>query len=84
MNKKAKTPDERFILSAYEMAMAAGEFDSNLDRYEVGRKVGLHPKAVDAICKLLVQANFIKKSSETEIYLTKNGEALALRLLEEI
>ena len=84
MNKKAKTPDERFIICAYETALKSGDAQNPVNRYDVGRMVGLHPKGIDAICKLLVQANFIKKSSDTEIYLTKNGEALALRLLDEI
>lgn len=83
MIHKARTPDERFILCAYQTAQALGDISANLNRYEVGRQAGINPKGVDAICKLLVQANFIKKSSEEEIYLTKNGEELALRLTEE-
>jgi predicted transcriptional regulator len=83
MTKKSKTPDERFILAAYETAQAAGDSETLLDRYEIGKKSGLNPKAVNAICKLLVQANFIKKVGETEIILTKNGESLALRLQTE-
>lgn len=80
---KSKTQDERFILCAYETAMKTGDPQAPLNRYDIGRAVSINPKAVDAICKLLVQANFIKKISDTEIYLTKNGESLALRLLED-
>lgn len=83
MNKKARTPDERFLVSVYEMANKSGDLQTPLNRYEVGQQIGLHPKGIDAICKLLVQANFIKKSGEFEIILTKNGENLALRLLSE-
>lgn len=80
---KARTQDERFIICAYQTAMALGELESPLNRYEIGKLAGINPKGVDAISKLLVQANFIKKISHEEIYLTKNGEQLALRLLEE-
>lgn len=83
MVHKARTPDERFILCAYQTAQALGDLSSPLNRYEIGRLSGLHPKGVDAICKLLIQANFIKKFSEEEIYLTKNGEELAIRLIKE-
>lgn len=83
MIHKAYTPDERFILCAYQTAHALGDLATPLNRYEVGRQAGITAKGVNAICKLLIQANFIKKSSEEEIYLTKNGEQLALRLIEE-
>ena len=39
--------------------------------------VGLQKKAVDTICVLLAQANFIKKKSATEIAITLNGIELA-------
>jgi predicted transcriptional regulator len=83
MIHKSHTPDERFIICAYQTASALGELSTTLNRYEVGREAGITPKAVNAICRLLIQANFIKKVSEDEIYLTENGERLALRLLEE-
>lgn len=76
------TPDERFILCAYEITKALG-LSTIMNRYEVGKQAGLNPKGVDAICKLLIQANFIRKASEEEIYLTPHGEKLALRLLDE-
>lgn len=77
------TPDERFILCAYKTARACGDMSTPLNRYEVGKEAGINPKGVNAICKLLVQANFVKKISDEEIYLTENGEQLALRLLAE-
>ena len=80
---KARTPDERFILSLYEMARSLNEIDHPFNRYEAGKRVGLQPKGVDAICKLLLQANFIRKAAQDEVYLTKNGETLALTLLDE-
>ena len=83
MVHKARTPDERFIICAYQTAYALGDWSTPLNRYEVGKLAGINPKGADATCKLLIQANFIKKASEEDIYLTQNGERLALRLLEE-
>ena len=83
MTKQSRTADERYVLAAYHAAINTGDAHAILNRYEVGRSAGLQPKGVDSICKLLVQANFIKKEGSEDIYLTKNGEQLALRLLEE-
>lgn len=83
MNQKHRTKDEIFIICLYEEAEKSGSTRNIRNRYEVGKCAKLHPKAVDTICKLLVQANFIKKEGSANIYLTKNGEELALRLLSE-
>lgn len=84
MPRKAKTDDERLILAIYELACRHEDLQTPLNRYEAGRLGGLQPKKVDAICKLLIQANFIKKGGPEEIILTSHGEGLALRLLKEI
>lgn len=78
-----RTKDEQFILRAYEEASKIGDVQATLDRYEIGRLAGLAPKAVDTICNLLAQANFIKKIGKIDFRLTPNGETLALRLLSE-
>lgn len=83
MTHKHRTKDEHFVITLYDEAKKTGDLESSLNRYTVGTKAHLNPKAVDAICKLLVQANFIKKSSELEIYLTPHGIKLAERLIEE-
>lgn len=85
MGSGAKTADERYIISAYQMANDKGDRQAQLNKYEVGQRVGIHPKGVDAISKLLIRSNFIKRvtDSDTDIYLTKNGEQLAERLLQE-
>lgn len=83
MSKKAKTPDERFLVCIYEEALKTGDLETPLDKYAVGSLAGLHAKGIDAICKLLVQANFIKKKGEKEITLTPHGEKLVLQLLDE-
>jgi DNA-binding IclR family transcriptional regulator len=78
-----RTKDELFVLRLYTEAQEMGNVEGRLNKYEVGQKSGLHPKAVDAICRLLVQANFIKKAEEDKIYLTPHGLLLAERLIGE-
>lgn len=78
------TIDEKYILCLHEQAEKSGELDTPLNRYEIGRLIGLQERGVNATCKLLIQANFIKKSSEHDIYLTPHGAALAERLKNEI
>lgn len=79
----SRTKDERFVLHVYDVAIKTGDVHVILDRYAVGQGCGLSPKAVDTICKLLIQANFIKKVSASEIMLTDGGEALVHRLRGE-
>lgn len=78
-----KTKDELFVIRLYEACKRAGDLEGRFDKYEIGKQAGINPKAVDAITKLLVQANFIRKSGELDVYLTPHGEKLALRLLGE-
>ncbi|MBA3958072.1 MAG: hypothetical protein H0X51_06740 [Parachlamydiaceae bacterium] len=80
---KARTKDEMFIICAYETATKGGDIHMTLDRYEIGNRCGISPKGVNAICNLLMRCNFIMLKEETGMYLTKHGEKLALRLLEE-
>jgi predicted transcriptional regulator len=79
----ARTKDERFVICLYENASKAEDLRKSFNKYEIGVQIGLQPKAVNTICKLLIQANFIKKNGEIEIFLTSHGESLALRLLGE-
>lgn len=79
----SKTKDEQYVLWLYRLAKEAGDPEGAISRYLVGEKAGLHAKGVNAICKLLVQANFIRKAGEEEVYLTPHGIALAERLLGE-
>lgn len=81
--KPHHTKDENYLISLFEEAQATGDEENAVDRYLAGRRAGLNPKAVDTICKLLIQANFVKKSSEAEVYLTPHGLKLVLRLLAE-
>lgn len=84
MSRNNRTKDENFILCLYEEAEKTGDVEHPVDRYQVGTAANLHPKAVDTICKLLVQANFVKKSGENEIYLTPHGIKLVMNLRQEI
>jgi len=80
---RARTPDERFILSLFDTVKGRESRDEPVDRYEVGKQASITPKAADAICRLLIQANFIKKREGSLIMMTRNGEELAERLLNE-
>lgn len=82
MGKNAPTKDENFIIALYEVALKTGDVQTPVDKYAVGEIAGMHSRGVDATCKLLVQANFIKKSGESDIYLTPHGEKLVLSLLD--
>lgn len=77
------TKDERFVMCLYENAQKTGDLESSFNRYLIGQQISMQEKGVDAICKLLVQANFVKKDGLDDIYLTVRGVALAERLLDE-
>lgn len=78
--KHHRTKDENYILSLYEEAEKTGDLEAAIDRYQAGMAAHISPKGVDTICKLLLQANFIKKASESEVYLTPNGISLVEKL----
>lgn len=83
MSQKAHTKDEKFMLALYEAALATEDLETSFDRYIIGAKIGLHPKAVDTICTLLLQANFIKKAGSQDIFITSRGEELVKSIMEE-
>lgn len=83
MSQRGHTKDEKFMVALYEAALEVGEMDAVFNRYQIGQRIGLHPKGVDTICTLLLQANFIKKEGKEEIYLTENGQRLINNLLSE-
>lgn len=80
MSRHNRTKDENFIICLYEEAEKGGDLEATFDRYQIGQVAHIHPKGVDTICKLLIQANFIKKASENEIYLTPHGIKLVEKL----
>ncbi len=82
MGSKARTKDESFIVKLYEEAQKLPDINDPQDRYTIGQMVGLQKKAVDTICVLLAQANFIKKKGDVDIAITSNGIELALTVLD--
>lgn len=79
----SKTKDEHYVIWLYRLAKEAGDIEMPLSRYAVGEKAGVNEKGTNAICKLLIQANFIRKAEEDEVKLTPHGIKLAERLLDE-
>lgn len=80
MTQHNRTKDESYMICLYEEAEKTGDWETVFDRYHIGQLAHLNPKGVDTICKLLLQANFIKKADESQIYLTQNG----IRLVESL
>lgn len=76
----ARTKDESFMIHLYEEAQLRDNIDEPIDRYIIGQAVGLQKTATDTICKLLGQANFIKKKGDVEISITPQG----IRLVNEL
>lgn len=80
----ARTKEEQYIISIYETVQQLGaDLDHPVDRYAIGKKVGLSPKVTDTICNVLTKSNFIRKEGDVNISLTRNGESLALHILGE-
>lgn len=80
---KARTKDEKFMVTVYEEALKAESMETPFSRYEIGNKIGLHPKGVDTICTLLLQANFLKKENKEDVYITEQGIQLVQALLSD-
>ena len=78
--KKATTKDELFLLKLYELAVAKGGPEEEVDRYVIGKAIGQNDHGIDTIIKHLAQANFIKKCPGDSIYLTLHG----IRLVESL
>ena len=74
--KKATTKDELFLLKLYELAVKKGSPEEEIDRYAIGKAIGMQNHGIDTIIKHLAQANFIKKCSDNCIYLTLHGISL--------
>ncbi len=58
----AKTIDERYLIKFYEMALSKGNWDVQLNVFDVGRAFGKKETATRIIIRNLYQANFLKKS----------------------
>ncbi len=75
------TKDESYLLKLHQMAQAKGGPEEEVDRYKVGRAIGLNDRGIDTIVRTLCQTNFVKKGEDTAIYLTQNGLVLVHQLL---
>jgi len=82
MSQRAQTKDQRFLLRLYELAEAEGDIYIPFNRYDIGEAVGLQKRAIETICRSLLQCNFIKKSGDEAIHLTPNGVKLVSEFLE--
>ena len=81
MKPLSLTKDELFLVCFYEADLLQPGLEHN--RYQIGQKARLSHRAVNAICALLVRANFIKKGDEEDlIVLTPHGAALAQQLTQ--
>jgi len=83
MVDRARTKDESFMLKLHQEALKLSDIEDPLDRYQIGALCGLQPKAVDTICTLLAQANFIKKQGKIDVSMTQHGIRLVESLLHE-
>jgi predicted transcriptional regulator len=81
MTQKGTTKDERFLLKLHEMALKRGGAEEEVDRFAVGRAIGLNDRVIDNIVRHLAQANFVKKGEEGAVMLTPHGLSLIEHLL---
>ncbi len=77
------TKEERFILRLQEIALSRGSEEEVVNRYDVGHAMGLTSKSTDAICQVLLRTNFIKKTDDEGIFITKHGLNLIATLKRE-
>ena len=74
------TPDEKFLITAYEMALEKGDLKHPLNFVAVAKTINMRESAATNTTKLLAQANFIVKIDNHKIHVTERGEALVLRI----
>lgn len=82
----SSTKEERFILESYRQARAANREhpqEAVLQRYQIGQKVGMGERGVNASFKLFVKANFVQALEEGDFSLSEGGVRLAKTLLSE-
>ncbi len=80
--KKGYTKDEIYLIRLHKMAIECGDETAEIDRYKVGRAVGMNDRAVDAATQHLLKANFLKKGEGNALYLTSNGLHLIKILMD--
>jgi Mn-dependent DtxR family transcriptional regulator len=83
MSCKGRTPDEKFLIKVYEVALAKGDPCLPVDYYSVAKSLGQKETAIKNIVKHLAQANFVKKINDMTLSLTKLGCQFVLNELNE-
>jgi hypothetical protein len=73
MNQKKTSKDELFLLKLHELASKRGDPQEALDRYEIGRAIGINDRGANIIARDLAQANFVRKGEGDAVYLTEHG-----------
>lgn len=82
----SSTKEEKFILESYRQACKASQEhpqEAVLHRYQIGQKVGMGERGVNASFKLFVRANFVHPLEEGNFSLTDGGLRLAKTLLSD-
>ena len=82
MSQIGHTPDERFLIKLFEIAQKKGDPFQTIETKHVAFAISQKETAVKNIIKLLAQANFIKKVSDTSVRLTQHGHAFVLNEIE--
>ena len=62
---------DKFLLKLYEKTVNDGT--ETIDRYEIGKEVGLVDVQTDNIVKILVSQGYIKKINGNKIQLSQDG-----------
>lgn len=82
MSHKGRTPDEKFLIRVYEVALSKGGPSVPVDFLQCARSLGQKETAIKNIIKHLAQANFVKKIDETMLSLTELGCQFVLNEIE--
>jgi Mn-dependent DtxR family transcriptional regulator len=83
MSHKGRTPDEKFLIRIYRVALEKGDPCKPVNFHAVARSLGQKETAIKNIIKHLAQANFVKKIDEDTLVLTELGCRFVLQEIED-
>ena len=83
MNQKRTTPDEKFLIKLYEIALSRGSPLHAVSVKKVSEAARQKDSEVKNIVKLLAAANFIKKIDDHSICLTPHGVNFVLEHIKK-
>ena len=75
MKKPKLSKEEKFLHKLHELAIASGDPQNEIDRYVIGKALGIHDRSLDNIVQVLTKNGLTKKTDEAMVQLTKNGLA---------